>query len=73
MSKKKSKISSFLGNIGKVSMFITVMLNVSQQFQDPEKAEMHFKGNHLFNVTVIHGDVINGNVTITAPTTTLGK
>lgn len=73
MSKKKSKISSVLGNIGKVGMFITVMLNVTQQFQDPDKAEMHFTGNHLFNVTVIHGDVINGNVTITAPTTKLGK
>lgn len=65
MSKKKSNASKVKN--GAVAVLVSLMLHVVGQSPEPGKPEMSFTGNQLFHVTVINGNVINGNVTITPP------
>lgn len=65
MSKKKSNASKVKN--GAVAVFVSLMLHVVGQSPEPGKPEMSLTGNQLFHVTVINGNVINGNVTITSP------
>lgn len=73
LMRNNSKIGSVLKKAGLASLYVTVMLNVLQPAKGPDLPEMNFSGNHLFNVTVNNGPVINGNVTLNANSPTISN
>jgi hypothetical protein len=73
LMRNNSKIGSFLKKAGLASMYVTVMLTVLQPSKGLELPEMNFSGNHLFNVTVNNGPVINGNVILNAHSATISN